>query len=93
MSEYVSIMLVFTTVALYMIWVCSYDESVALAPGSVYVEPNSTTVLFAPFSVMFGGIVSMIMLEPVKSSCVILAAYSVEFTTKISNERLPFVSF
>ena len=33
----------------------------------------------------------MIMLEP-RSFCVILAAYSLEFVTKISNVRSPFVS-
>ena len=84
---------VFTTLLLYMIMVFSYEASVALAPGSVYVEPYSMVVSLLPFSVMVGGIVSMIMLELARLFCVTLAAYSLEFVTKISNVRLPFVSF
>ena len=46
----------------------SYEASVAMAPGSVYVEPNSTVSVLLPFSVMVGGIVSTIMFSPVRSS-------------------------
>ena len=69
----------------------SYEASAILAPRSVYVEPNSTVSLL-PFSVMVGGIVSTMMLELVRSSCVTLAAYLLEFVTEISNVRSPFVS-
>ena len=46
----------------------SYEASAILAPRSVYVEPNSTVSALLPFSVMVGGIVSMIMFSPVRCS-------------------------
>ena len=85
-------MKVSTTSLTYMVMVFSYEASVALAPRSVYVEPNSMVVSLLPFSVMVGDIVSMIMLEIVRSFCDTLAAYPVEFITRMSNARLPFVS-
>ena len=52
---------------LYMV-LSSYEASAILAPRSVYVEPNSTVSALLPFSVMVGGIVSMIMFSPVRCS-------------------------
>ena len=73
-----------TTSLMYMI-MAPYEASLAVAPRSVYVEPNSMAVLLLPFSVMFGDIVSMIILELVRSFCDTLAAYPVEFVTRMSN--------
>ena len=84
---------VFTTLLLYMIMVFSYEASVALAPGSVYVEPYSMVVSLLPFSVMFGG---HCIYDNVRACQIVLcypSCISLEFVTKISNVRLPFVSF
>ena len=69
-----------------------YERSYAVAFASVYARFSIDIVSFFPFSVMVGGIVSMIMLEFARLSCVTLAAYPVEFVTKMSNVRLPFGS-
>ena len=50
------------------------------------------TVLFTPYKYSKGGTVSMMMLLFRIFSCVTLAANPVEFVTKMSNARLPFVS-
>ena len=50
------------------------------------------TVLFTPYKYSKGGTVSMMMLLFRIFSCVTLAANPVEFVTKMSNVRLPFVS-
>ena len=57
------------------------------------ITRNVTVVDLSPLRVMFGRIVSMIMLSTIRSSCVTLAAYSLEFVTRMLNVRLPFVSF
>ena len=42
----------------------AYDESDAVAPGSVYELSVATIVLLLPTSVMLGAVLSIIMLEP-----------------------------
>ena len=69
-----------------------YERSYEIAPASTYDDPTYETVLFTPYRYSKGGTVSMIMLELVKLFCVILAAYPLEFVTKMSNVGLPFVS-
>ena len=56
-----------------------------------YGDPRPETYVDAVWC-NAGGTVSMIMLELVRLSCVILAAYPLEFDTKMSNVRLPFIS-
>ena len=68
-----------------------YERSYEIAPGSTYGDPTVETVLLTPYRYITGYTVSMIMLE-LRSFCVILAAYPLEFVTKMSNVRLPFVS-
>ena len=71
-----------------------YEISYEIAPASTYDDPTYETVLLAPYRYSKGCTVSMmIMPELVRSFCVILAAYPLEFDTKMSNVRLPFVSF
>ena len=74
----------------------TFDIFVSNSSGyaSTYDDPTYETVLFTPYKYSKGGTVSMmIMSELVRSSCVILAAYPLEFDTKMSNVRLPFISF
>ena len=49
-------------------------------------------MLFSPFSVIVGGIVSTIILPLVRPARVTLPAYPLEFVTKISNDAAPFMS-
>ena len=63
-----------------------------LVPASTYDDPTYETVLFTPYKYSKGGTVSMMMLLFRIFSCVTLAANPVEFVTKMSNARLPFVS-
>ena len=70
-----------------------YEISYEIAPASTYDDPTYETVLLAPYRYSKGCTVSMIMLELVRLACVTLAAYPLEFDTKMSNVRLPFVSF
>ena len=69
-----------------------YERSYEIAPASTYGDPTWETVLLIPYRYITGDIVSMIMLEPVRLLRVTLAAYPLEFVTKMSNVRLPFAS-
>ena len=69
-----------------------YERSYEIAPASTYDDPTYETVLLAPYRYSKGGTVSMMMLELVRSSCVTLDPYPLEFVTEISNVRSPFVS-
>ena len=71
-----------------------YEISYEIAPASTYGDPRPEMVLLMPYRYSKGGTVSMmIMPELVRLSCVTLAAYPLEFDTKMSNVRLPFISF
>ena len=49
------------------IWISlAYDESDAVAPGSVYELFVGTTVLLLPTSTMVGAVLSTTRLEPVR---------------------------
>ena len=80
------------TVSVPITFCMPYERSYEIAPGSTYGNPRLEIVLLVPYRYMRGGTVSMIMLEFVRLFCITLAAYPVEFVTKISNVRLPFVS-
>ena len=70
-----------------------YEISYEIAPASTYDDPTYETVLFTPYRYSKGDTVSMMMLLLFSIfSCVTLAADPVEFVTKMSNVRLPFVS-
>ena len=69
-----------------------YEISYEIAPASTYDDPTYETVLLAPYRYSKGCTVSMIMLEPIRLSCVTLAAYLLEFVTTISNVMSPFAS-
>ena len=67
----------------------AYDESDAVAPGSLYELFVNTMILLLPTSVMVGAVLSIIMLEPGRfASVIILVAVSSSLVTVILNSRL-----